>query len=127
MDIHVFNNIFSKEEREKLIFDVQPLLQDGKYISAKEFGGDGVYQEGFEWFKITNPTLHLHSSFTWAHDRIIEVVKDELGLDLNDDSISGTPYRVAKMYVKEIFSGLDPANKPRIFVINDKLLKEKSF
>ena len=82
MDIHVFNNIFSKEEREKLIFDVQPLLQDGKYISAKEFGGDGVYQEGFEWFKITNPTLHLHSSFTSAHDRIIEVVKDELGLDL---------------------------------------------
>lgn len=35
-----------------------------------------------------------------------------LGLDLTDDSLSGTPYRVAKMYVKEIFSGLDPARKP---------------
>ena len=35
-----------------------------------------------------------------------------LGLDLHDDSLSGTPNRVAKMYVKEIFSGLDPKNKP---------------
>jgi len=37
-----------------------------------------------------------------------------LGLDLNDDSLKGTPDRVAKMYVKEIFSGLDPKNKPVI-------------
>lgn len=35
-----------------------------------------------------------------------------LGLDLNDDSLRGTPYRVAKMYVKEIFSGLNPKNRP---------------
>lgn len=35
-----------------------------------------------------------------------------LGLDLSDESLSGTPYRVAKMYVKEIFQGLDPKNKP---------------
>jgi GTP cyclohydrolase I len=37
-----------------------------------------------------------------------------LGLDLEDDSLKGTPKRVAKMYVKEIFSGLNPANKPDI-------------
>jgi GTP cyclohydrolase IA len=35
-----------------------------------------------------------------------------LGLDLNDESLKGTPYRVAKMYVKEIFHGLNPANRP---------------
>lgn len=35
-----------------------------------------------------------------------------LGLDLNDDSLKGTPKRIAKMYVQEIFSGLNPANKP---------------
>lgn len=35
-----------------------------------------------------------------------------LGLDLNDDSLKGTPLRVAKMYVNEIFSGLDPKNMP---------------
>ncbi len=34
-----------------------------------------------------------------------------LGLDLNDDSLKGTPKRVAKMYVEEIFSGLNPENK----------------
>jgi GTP cyclohydrolase I len=35
-----------------------------------------------------------------------------LGLDLSDDSLKGTPHRVAKMYIKEIFSGLNPKNKP---------------
>ncbi|MFO7848088.1 MAG: GTP cyclohydrolase I FolE [Balneolaceae bacterium] len=35
-----------------------------------------------------------------------------LGLDLTDESLSGTPYRVAKMYVKEIFHGLNPKNRP---------------
>ncbi|MFC4210918.1 GTP cyclohydrolase I FolE [Pedobacter lithocola] len=35
-----------------------------------------------------------------------------LGLDLTDDSLKGTPKRIAKMYVKEIFSGLNPVNKP---------------
>jgi GTP cyclohydrolase I len=36
-----------------------------------------------------------------------------LGMDLDDDSLKDTPKRVAKMYVKEIFSGLNPANKPK--------------
>lgn len=35
-----------------------------------------------------------------------------LGLDLNDESLSGTPHRVAKMYVKEVFQGLNPKNRP---------------
>lgn len=35
-----------------------------------------------------------------------------LGLDLTDESLSGTPHRVAKMYVKEVFQGLNPANRP---------------
>ncbi|MBL7852925.1 MAG: GTP cyclohydrolase I FolE [Cyclobacteriaceae bacterium] len=35
-----------------------------------------------------------------------------LGLDLTDDSLQGTPKRVAKMYVKEVFSGLNPKNRP---------------
>lgn len=43
-----------------------------------------------------------------------------LGLDLSDDSLSGTPHRVAKMYVKEAFSGLDPANKPSIKLFENK-------
>jgi GTP cyclohydrolase I len=39
-------------------------------------------------------------------------ILDTLGLDLTDDSLKGTPLRVAKMYVKEVFSGLNPINKP---------------
>ncbi len=53
-----------------------------------------------------------------------------LGLDLTDDSLKGTPQRVAKMYVKEVFSGLNPANKPvaRLFENKykyDQMLVEK--
>ncbi len=47
-------------------------------------------------------------------------IMDILGLDLTDDSLRGTPYRVAKMYVKEIFSGLNPANKPDIKLFENK-------
>ena len=43
-----------------------------------------------------------------------------MGLDLTDDSLKGTPHRVAKMYIKEIFSGLNPANKPKIALFDNK-------
>ena len=43
-----------------------------------------------------------------------------LGLDLDDDSLRGTPHRVAKMYVKEIFRGLNPAHKPKISLFENK-------
>ena len=43
-----------------------------------------------------------------------------LGLDLTDDSLSGTPRRVAKMFVNEIFSGLHPDNKPKASSFENK-------
>jgi len=43
-----------------------------------------------------------------------------LGLELSDDSLKGTPNRVAKMFVKEIFSGLNPSNKPSIRLFENK-------
>ena len=43
-----------------------------------------------------------------------------MGLDLTDDSLKGTPERVAKMYIDEIFSGLNPANKPKIALFDNK-------
>ncbi|MEI6507706.1 MAG: GTP cyclohydrolase I FolE [Bacteroidota bacterium] len=43
-----------------------------------------------------------------------------LGLDLSDDSLKGTPHRVAKMYVKEIFRGLNPLNKPKAKLFENK-------
>lgn len=41
-------------------------------------------------------------------------IMEELGLDLTDESLAGTPYRFAKMYVKELFYGLNPDNRPKI-------------
>jgi len=57
----------------------------------------------------------------------IEIIKDDvrhimetLGLDLTDDSLSGTPNRVAKMFVNEIFGGLDPQKKPSASTFDNK-------
>ena len=43
-----------------------------------------------------------------------------MGMDLTDDSLKGTPLRVAKMYIQESFSGLNPANKPDITLFENK-------
>lgn len=50
----------------------------------------------------------------------IEVL-ETLGLDLTDDSLCDTPRRIAKMYVNEIFSGLDYSNFPKLTVIENKM------
>lgn len=49
-----------------------------------------------------------------------KMIMEEMGLDLTDDSLSGTPYRFAKMYVKELFYGLDPSNKPKLSTFENK-------
>jgi len=56
-------------------------------------------------------------------DRIEKHVREimqTLGLDLTDDSLNGTPKRVAKMYVKEVFSGLNPKNRPNARLFDNK-------
>ena len=60
-----------------------------------------------------------------------KVIMETLGLDLNDDSLAGTPRRVAKMFVKEKFKGLNKMNKPSISLFDNtyqysKMLIEKS-
>ena len=47
-------------------------------------------------------------------------IMEIIGLDLNDDSLRGTPHRVSKMFIKEIFYGLNPENKPKISVFENK-------
>lgn len=47
-------------------------------------------------------------------------IMDVIGLDRTDDSLKGTPDRVAKMYIDEIFSGLNPANKPNVALFDNK-------
>ena len=55
-------------------------------------------------------------TISWHFERIMET----LGLDLDDDSLSGTPLRVAHMYVREVFSGLNPGKKPFIALFENK-------
>lgn len=50
----------------------------------------------------------------------ITSIMETLGLDLSDDSLSGTPNRVATMYVNEVFSGLNPKNKPHVRLFENK-------
>ncbi len=66
-------------------------------------------------------------AFVLSDEQKIAIIQDKfreimetLGLDLRDDSLNGTPYRVAKMFVKEIFSGLNPKNSPKISVFENK-------
>ncbi|RAR48522.1 GTP cyclohydrolase I FolE [Flavobacterium lacus] len=62
-------------------------------------------------------------------EKHFHIIMEEMGLDMTDDSLRGTPHRVAKMFIQEIFSGLNPANKPKISVFEnsyhyDKMLVE---
>lgn len=53
-------------------------------------------------------------------EQLFGEIMNVIGLDLTDDSLKGTPNRVAKMYVDEIFSGLNPKNKPKIALFDNK-------
>lgn len=53
-------------------------------------------------------------------EKLFSGIMEELGLDMTDDSLKGTPYRVAKMYVKEMFRGPDPKNKPSLSIFDNK-------
>lgn len=66
-------------------------------------------------------------AFKLSNEEKIDIIKDDvrhimetLGLDLSDDSLNGTPNRVAKMFVKELFGGLDPNKKPNASTFENK-------
>ena len=68
-----------------------------------------------------------NDAFELDNDSKIEAIKKDvasimqtLGLDLTDDSLKGTPNRVAKMFVTEIFGGLHPDNKPKASTFDNK-------
>jgi GTP cyclohydrolase I len=90
-----------------------------KKISDQEIGDDHL-STGMdtpmkkEAFLMTDDTKKIKIASHFA------AIMDILGLDLTDDSLKGTPNRVAKMYVEEIFSGLNPKNKPKIALFDNK-------
>lgn len=90
--------------------------------NAEEFDSIGDNHIG------TSANTPLRSdAFKLTTDEKIDIIKDDirhimetLGLDLTDDSLNGTPNRVAKMFVNEIFGGLDPNKKPKASTFDNK-------
>ncbi len=75
----------------------------------------------------SSDTPMRNDAFKLSNEEKIDIIKDDvrhimetLGLDLSDDSLKGTPNRVAKMFVKEIFGGLDPKKKPKASTFDNK-------
>ncbi|MGV6831687.1 MAG: GTP cyclohydrolase I FolE [bacterium] len=99
--------------------DKKLLEKEISEISAHEIGDDHMFtsletpmKEGA--FKLSDETKKEKIAFHFRE------IMDILGLDLTDDSLKGTPDRVAKMYIEEIFSGLNPKNKPKVALFDNK-------
>ena len=91
-----------------------------KFISNNEELGEDHVQT-------SDVTPIREDAFEKSDEEKISIIKKNireiihtLGLDLNDDSLMGTPARVAKMFVKEIFSGLKPELKPKSSIFENK-------
>lgn len=91
-----------------------------KYLEIEDLLGEQHISTSYE-------TPLRNDAFDTSDEEKIKIIShhfreimNTLGLDLNDDSLNGTPGRVAKMYVKEIFCGLDPKNKPCIALFDNK-------
>ena len=88
---------------------------------------DHFEQLGEDHISSSEETPLRKDAFVLSDDEKVERIKGSvreimltLGLDLEDDSLKGTPNRVAKMFVKEIFSGLHPDKKPKASTFDNK-------
>lgn len=94
-------------------------IQSTEMVEVEEIGNDHVFSS------IETPLRS--DAFAMDDDVKIELIEKHfrhimeiMGLDLTDDSLKGTPKRVAKMYITEVFSGLDPKNKPAVTLFDNK-------
>jgi len=88
---------------------------------------ESIYEIGNDHIVTSAQTPMRDDAFAISDEEKIELIKKDvehilntLGLDLNDDSLKGTPNRVAKMFVKEIFGGLNPVKKPSSSTFDNK-------
>ena len=94
-------------------------IQSNEALDIEEMGDDHLFS-GIE-------TPLRKDAFAMEDELKMELIEKHfrhimeiMGLDMTDDSLKGTPKRVAKMYIKEVFSGLDPKNKPAIALFDNK-------
>ena len=96
------------------------------HISVKtDFNGHDIIGDNHIATSIETPLRN--DAFELSDEQKMVIIEEKfrdimetMGLDLSDDSLNGTPHRVAKMFVKEIFYGLNPENKPKISVFENK-------
>jgi len=77
---------------------------------------------------LETPLIETNTSQNQKYMRIKSLMQDvlgTLGLDLRDDSLCETPHRIAKMYVNEVFSGLDYQNFPKLSIIDNKMAMDE--
>lgn len=105
------------------IIEMNKLLKGNK-ISLSELTAEEI---GDEHISTGIDTPMLSTAFDISDEEKISKIEfhfkeimETMGLDLSDDSLKGTPHRVAKMYIQEIFSGLNPANKPKVALFDNK-------
>ena len=103
------------------------MKQNGTLLSTVADTEELIDTIGDEHISTTKETPLREDAFEIDDDLKVELIEKHfkeimniLGLDLTDDSLRGTPKRVAKMYIKEIFSGLNPQNKPKVSLFENK-------
>lgn len=93
-------------------------LPDGP-VTGREYLKIISDDQSLQEFRLDSAALDTNSKVELISAHFAEIMR-VLGLDLTDDSLKDTPKRVAKMYVNEIFSGLNPDNKPSITLFENK-------
>lgn len=121
MDLELSKN--STEKRQKMNTDIAVAEKKNGYgingFSHEEIGDDHLYT-GLETPMRADAFELSDSEKKEQIARLFGQIMDVMGLDRTDDSLRGTPDRVAKMYIDEIFAGLNPANKPKVALFDNK-------
>ena len=104
-------------------FNPTSMLFDSNLSAEAMMVRQALIEKGLETPMIDNG-LSRDQKYASIKASMTDVVTT-LGLDLSDDSLMETPHRIAKMYVDEIFSGLDYSNFPKISVIDNKMSVEE--
>jgi GTP cyclohydrolase I len=100
-----------------------PLSSENKVSPDAEQVRQALVARGLE-----TPMIKTGLSRDEKYTRIVAAMTDvvtTLGLDLTDDSLVETPHRISKMYIDELFRGLDYANFPKVSVIENKMQVEE--
>ena len=109
-------------KQKEILCDILPegkLPEDLSALSIDEVGDSHLFTSIETPMKEGAFEMDDQTKIKLIEEKFAEIM-DILGLDLSDDSLRGTPGRVAKMYVKEIFRGLNPENAPKIALFKNK-------